>query len=708
MLRKINSQKVNWKLINYRTVSNLITAEFLHDLYNRHSYEVNSVRFRNTLCILKDFDFRSYAPQREWELLEIELGERFLERDPVLIAELNLYIHKDKKRLREYLNGFPSSLDNISPKKAYQMLVHLHFLALGEIYGINLVQIEHAISWAIAKHLQGHGEDFSSLPSFNWESQQKKMDKSILLGSLRMTEKSESFDSIVKELVKDFGHFKNAYGTGVECQKDIESQLLELMKQPSDERLIRYRSMDLISDQSESNDYKDLFNLASQVGELRDKNKLLMGKVSSVRKKLLEHIATSLEINPADFRWYSLIEIGDLVRRSVYLSSDDIKERKKLVIFKREEGFCLGSQTEDIHRSFLGNKKSSSSASTIEGIIACRGKVQGIARLVYTSADCDSVNPGDIMIAYGTDFDLLSGISRAAGIVTEEGGILSHASIVSRELHKPCLIGALGAMSIVNNGDFVELDCQKGILSIMNENPAFESFEIQTLDKIDPSQFSNKIINLHHLKKWGYNVLPGLCIHSTQSFEKGFFQILKSQIRHHLKTDKVIIRQSTGWEDQNDKSYAGLSCSRVASSDLQDLEKTFTDAMNRQPHFLIYDEAISDSKVDLLIQPFLDFECGGVTFLQSDLLGHKYAIVEGSDRGPYHAVNGKPTFRFSCKIDDLIKQPPQEFPQHISHSIDIALQISSLLEYDIDIEWGFYQNEFWILQARPVTVPCVL
>ena len=49
-------------------------------------------------------------------------------------------------------------------------------------------------------------------------------------------------------------------------------------------------------------------------------------------------------------------------------------------------------------------------------------------------------------------------------IVTDEGGIASHAAIVSRELRKPCIIGTKIATQVLKNGDMVEVDADNGIV----------------------------------------------------------------------------------------------------------------------------------------------------------------------------------------------------------------------------------------------------
>ena len=71
---------------------------------------------------------------------------------------------------------------------------------------------------------------------------------------------------------------------------------------------------------------------------------------------------------------------------------------------------------------------------------------------------------GDILIAETTSPDVMILCEKASAIVAEQGGILSHASIVSRELNIPCIIQAVNSTKIFKNGDLVEVDANKGII----------------------------------------------------------------------------------------------------------------------------------------------------------------------------------------------------------------------------------------------------
>ena len=58
-------------------------------------------------------------------------------------------------------------------------------------------------------------------------------------------------------------------------------------------------------------------------------------------------------------------------------------------------------------------------------------------------------------------------MARASAIVTDQGGITSHAAIVSRELKKPCIVGTRVATKTIKDGDLVEVNANHGIVRIL-------------------------------------------------------------------------------------------------------------------------------------------------------------------------------------------------------------------------------------------------
>ncbi|MDP7240155.1 MAG: PEP/pyruvate-binding domain-containing protein, partial [Dehalococcoidia bacterium] len=93
-----------------------------------------------------------------------------------------------------------------------------------------------------------------------------------------------------------------------------------------------------------------------------------------------------------------------------------------------------------------------------EGLAASRGVAWGPIKIISSTAEIAKVEKGDVLVARMTNPDLAPAMNRAAGIVTDEGGLTSHASIVSREMGIPCVVGTSNATKIFKDGQIVTVD----------------------------------------------------------------------------------------------------------------------------------------------------------------------------------------------------------------------------------------------------------
>lgn len=102
----------------------------------------------------------------------------------------------------------------------------------------------------------------------------------------------------------------------------------------------------------------------------------------------------------------------------------------------------------------------------IRGLPASPGVAAGIARVILDpkSPEAMEFKQGDILITKMTDPDWVPLMKKAAAIVTDEGGMTSHAAIVSRELGIPCIVGTGTATKTIPSGIEVTVDASRGIV----------------------------------------------------------------------------------------------------------------------------------------------------------------------------------------------------------------------------------------------------
>jgi len=101
----------------------------------------------------------------------------------------------------------------------------------------------------------------------------------------------------------------------------------------------------------------------------------------------------------------------------------------------------------------------------VEGLGASPGTATGTVRVVGSLDQLDKVADGDIIVAEMTTPDMVPAMKRASALVTDEGGMTSHAAIVSRELGVPAVIGCETAMRTLTDDQRVTVDGDRGIVA---------------------------------------------------------------------------------------------------------------------------------------------------------------------------------------------------------------------------------------------------
>ena len=109
-------------------------------------------------------------------------------------------------------------------------------------------------------------------------------------------------------------------------------------------------------------------------------------------------------------------------------------------------------------------------AQLLEGIPVSPGLVTGPARVILRTDDHERFLPGEILIAPFTDPAWSPYFITAAGVVVEQGGILSHGSIIAREYGLPAVTNVASATRAIRTGDLVQVDGTRGSVSVIKQN----------------------------------------------------------------------------------------------------------------------------------------------------------------------------------------------------------------------------------------------
>ncbi|MFA6514549.1 MAG: PEP-utilizing enzyme [Patescibacteria group bacterium] len=217
---------------------------------------------------------------------------------------------------------------------------------------------------------------------------------------------------------------------------------------------------------------KDLnFSYIIRIGAfIKDDVSNLLALRNKMASNLFLEIAKRMKLPKDSINYLQIKELTE------FLQSGDnhgklIDERKKItILFYPANRLNVYEGHQAINFLKKGNFLEVAEKVTLRGQVACRGIIKAKAVLASNSQEADKkMRQGNILIAAYTAVEYLSAMKKAAAIITETGGITSHAAIISREFNIPCIIGVKGVMKAINDGDLIEVDANEGIIKILKK-----------------------------------------------------------------------------------------------------------------------------------------------------------------------------------------------------------------------------------------------
>ncbi len=223
----------------------------------------------------------------------------------------------------------------------------------------------------------------------------------------------------------------------------------------------------LVKEIKPSEKEKQILDIAKRLSYLKDLKDDFRRQGIFYCQKLFVEIANRMGIDLEDMSYVTEEEIIDFLDKDETVSKGLIIERKKgfAIYFDVQKKIeCKSGKDVESALNELGIIISEEFSEEIKGTPASPGRAKGIVTIVKGVSDLGKVKKGDIIVAVTTHPDYVPAMQKAAAIITDEGGITSHAAIVARELGLPCVVGAKFATKSLKDGDKVEIDAETGII----------------------------------------------------------------------------------------------------------------------------------------------------------------------------------------------------------------------------------------------------
>ncbi|GEM_PF-1387734 len=420
--------------------------------YGRKAISKFGIGLKNALVFSRNFYTEFYMPKSE-----LRRAKR-----------LGLEFYRKKSNLKKLINDSMRAMENVYHRAETLVNTDLRRLTdeeffdvyiyyestLGEIFTCYSITQPHYLKGfeeLLFKFLDGRVEDVNAAAALLTKPDVKfRFDKS--------TDIFKSFDEIVnKESVK--------------IDKSlIGKRIYTLVKTRSKER------DKLISKLNPPKKILHVIDVLKEVARIRMEMRISWMIGLYYRELLFNEIKRRRKISRRELRAYDSDELDELVRIGKKLPKKKLEKRKIgfLKLMENGEIFTFeGKKAEKMFNELIGKLEDKK---TLAGIVASPGYTVGRAIILSYkksrehSSKIQKMEEGQIIVTEMTRPNIVEACEKAGAIVTDEGGITSHAAIVSRELGIPCIVGTSIATKVIKDGDYLEVDANRGIVRKLSKD----------------------------------------------------------------------------------------------------------------------------------------------------------------------------------------------------------------------------------------------
>lgn len=310
--------------------------------------------------------------------------------------------------------------------------------------------------------------------------QQEELDL-LFLDSIK---NKKEFQKKLKQHAKEYRWLLNSYGGNRILKVDyFADKLKELLQEKSAKQKIKEikdnvkknktRKDKLIKELKLS---KDLVLTAKQLSQSiwwQDLRKGYIWQMNYFWDKFLREISKRTDWKFDELQLCYGYEILSIVKNENKINKKEINKRKKYYAFYAEKGkfndFIQVQPIKKLISTYL--KTATGNIKELKGLVVSRGRAtitRGRVKIISNPfKESCKMEKVDILVAGMTSPEFIIVMKKAKAIITDHGGMTSHAAIVSRELGVPCIVGTKIATQVLKDGDLVEVDADQGVIKII-------------------------------------------------------------------------------------------------------------------------------------------------------------------------------------------------------------------------------------------------
>lgn len=251
--------------------------------------------------------------------------------------------------------------------------------------------------------------------------------------------------------------------------KEVDNPESGLKKLSARNQANEKAAIELIRKLNFSNRLKKIIAAVREYVFLRTHRKDITTMTDYKIRPLLIEIAKRHNLTFKNIIYYTSEEIYLLLKTGQKVADSVIKSRRRdfaILATKRTAKVLVDKELVGYRESW-GKEEIEKNIKKIIGVTASKGYSKGKVRVLIDKRQIRIFKKGEVLVTTMTTPDFVPAMRKAAAIITDEGGILCHAAIVSREFGIPCVIATKTATTVLKDGDLVEVDADGGLIRIL-------------------------------------------------------------------------------------------------------------------------------------------------------------------------------------------------------------------------------------------------
>jgi len=277
-------------------------------------------------------------------------------------------------------------------------------------------------------------------------------------------------------LVRDFGWFRMEYIHDAFTTEDYKREVAGRIARGKNtspfplasKAEILGRQNDFFSNNSISKELQELVRVLHGFSHIYDESKVILVRDNFLMRPLLAEAGHRTGLTWSEILYLAAPEIVQLLLTESKADKALVNKRYQHRAILLQDGLITlyeGEQAVFLANKLLEPEVAPTKATEIKGRGVFPGIIRGKVVVVHSIADQPKFKPGDILVTHDGTAELTYFLKAASAIVTDEGEMICHAAIVTREMKTPCIVGTKYATSIFKDGDMVDVDASKGIVT---------------------------------------------------------------------------------------------------------------------------------------------------------------------------------------------------------------------------------------------------